>query len=130
LGGQRAQKGERVSDEEEREVAAAVKAITSLFSDTEDPAERFKRLSVLLNAWPDVHKAVRQLRQDTGVELYADGDGLTYGEIGQLIGITESRARHIVLGIRNPSREKRKREEKEAAERAEREGRRDGGTGG
>jgi hypothetical protein len=119
-----------VSDEEDREVAAAVKAITSLFPDTEDPADRFKRLSVLLKAWPDVHKAVRQLRQDTGAELYADGGGLTYDEIGKLIGITESRARHIVLGITNPSREKRKREQKEAADRAEREGQGDGGTGG
>jgi hypothetical protein len=105
-----------VSDEEDREVAAAVKAITSLFPDTEDPADRFKRLSVLLKAWPDVHKAVREMRQDTGIELYADGEGLTYGEIGQLIGVTESRARHIVLGITNPSREKRKREERERAE--------------
>jgi DNA-directed RNA polymerase sigma subunit (sigma70/sigma32) len=110
---QRAQKGERVSDETDQEVAAAVEAIKALFPRTEDAADRFKRLTALLNGWPDVHRQVRAMRQETGAQLYSGGKGLTYDEIGKLINVTESRARHIVLGITNPSREKRKREERE-----------------
>lgn len=101
-----------MSEEIDREVEAAVEAIEALFPD-EDPTDRFKRLTALLKGWPDVHKRVRAMRQATGQHLYAsgnDGAGMTYDEIGQLIGATESRARHIVLGITNPSRQKRQRE--------------------
>ncbi|MFF4900507.1 hypothetical protein [Streptomyces sp. NPDC001068] len=97
-----------------------MEALKGLFKDTEDPAERFRRLSALLDGWPDVHSAVRRLRQQVGEQLYNDGNGLTYGAIGDLISVTESRARHIVKGITNPSRQKRKAEEEEAR-RAERE---------
>lgn len=105
----------RVS-EQDREVLLAVQAIQSLFDQTDDPAERFKRLTALLKGWPDLHKQVRAMRQEAGQELYDNGNGLKYDAIGQLIDVTESRARHIVLGITNPSRTKRK-EEKERAER-------------
>ena len=111
----RARKGVRVS-EQDREVLAAVQAIQSLFDETDDPAERFKRLTALLKGWPDLHKEVRAMRQKVGEELYAGGEGLNYEAIGALIDVTESRARHIVLGITNPSRTKRK-EEKARAER-------------
>lgn len=82
-------------------------AITLLGPQPEDPAERFKRLSVLLKDWPDLHKAVRALRQDIANELY-DG-GMTYDAMGKLIGVTESRARHITKGITHPSRQKKER---------------------
>ncbi|WP_152886116.1 hypothetical protein [Streptomyces adustus] len=103
-------------------------ALEGLFKNTEDPAERFKRLSELLEGWPDLHQGVRLLRQQAGEQLYKGGQGMTYGAIGDLIGVTESRARHIVKGITNPSRQKRKAEEEEA-KRAERE-RRAGTDGG
>lgn len=106
----------RVS-EQDREVLLAVQAIQSLFEQTDDPAERFKRLTALLTGWPDLHREVRAMRQKVGEELYDGGNGLNYEAIGQLIDVTESRARHIVLGITNPSRTKRKKEEKERAER-------------
>lgn len=91
-----------------------MQAIEGLFSETEDPVERFRRLSELLDDWPDLHHGVRLMRQKTGEQLYADGKGMTYGAIGGLIGVTESRARHIVKGITNPSRQKRKEEEARA----------------
>lgn len=104
-----------MSEETNREVDAAVQAIEALFPD-EDPAERFRRLTALLKGWPEVHKRVRAMRQATGQHLYVSGNGgtgMTYDEIGQLIGATESRARHIVLGITNPSRQKRQRDQRE-----------------
>lgn len=81
-------------------------AIADLFA-TDDPREKFIRLSRLLNNWPDLHREVRGMRQETADGLY-EQEGMTYGEIGDLIGITESRARHIVKGIVRPSREKAK----------------------
>ncbi|WP_199570578.1 hypothetical protein [Streptomyces murinus] len=98
-----------MSDDQNREVREAVEAIKSLFAQTEDPAERFKRLTELLGGWPDLHQQVRAMRQEVGDELRAGG--MTYGEIGDLIDVTESRARHIVKGITNPSRQKRKAEQ-------------------
>ncbi|MCX4458517.1 hypothetical protein OOK58_42145 [Streptomyces sp. NBC_01728] len=117
-----------MSEEPNEEVKQLMQAIEGLFKGTEEPAERFKRLSELLDGWPDLHSGVRLLRQQVGEQLYDNGNGLTYGAIGDLIGVTESRARHIVKGITNPSRQKRKAEEEEAR-RAERE-RRGKGDGG
>ncbi len=113
----RARKGERVSNESDREVRLAVEQIEGLFAHTEDPVERFKRLSALLDGWPAFHKAVRIMRQNVGGELYAEGEGMNYKAIGELIGVTESRARHIVLGITNPSRQKRQEEQRARGER-------------
>lgn len=73
----------------------------------EDATERFKRLSVLLKDWPKLHGAVRALRQDVANELH-DG-GMSYDAMGKLIGVTESRARHIAKGITHPSRQKKER---------------------
>lgn len=84
-------------------------AIASLGPDPEDPAERFKRLSVLLKDWPDLHKAVRAMRQDVANELH-DG-GMSYDAMGKLIGVTHSRARHIAKGITHPSRQKKEQTE-------------------
>ncbi|MFF4179660.1 hypothetical protein [Streptomyces sp. NPDC001750] len=113
-----------MSIESDREVQLAVEQIKALFAQTEDPVERFKRLSALLDGWPDLHKTVRIMRQDVGGELYAGGEGMNYKAIGELIGVTESRARHIVRGITNPSRQKRQEEQRA---KGEREG---SGTGG
>lgn len=93
--------------DESQEVAAAVQAIRSLISD-EDPVVRFKRLTALLAGWPDLTTQVRAMRQEAGEELYRGDRKLTFAQIGQLIGVTESRARHIVMGITNPSRQKRR----------------------
>ncbi|MFJ9760821.1 hypothetical protein [Streptomyces sp. NPDC101149] len=104
--------------EPNEEVQRAMRALEGLFDDTEDPVERFRRLSDLLDDWPDLHQGVRRMRQQVGEQLYANGKGLTYDAIGKLIGVTESRARHIVKGITNPSRQKRQREKE--AERTKR----------
>lgn len=69
-----------------------------------DPAERAKRLTLLLNRWPNLHKEVRSLRQDAVNELH-DG-GMSYDDIGKLINVSLSRARHIAKGITNPSKQK------------------------
>ena len=118
-----------MSEEPNEEVRRAMRALEALFDDAEDTTERFKRLSLLLDEIAqELHHGVRLMRQSTGEQLYSD-EGMTYEAIGDLIGVTESRARHIVKGITNPSRQKRK-AEKEAAERVQREGQGDGGAGG
>ncbi|MFE3033051.1 hypothetical protein ACFXKY_15575 [Streptomyces canus] len=106
-----------MSDQPNEEVRRAMQAIEGLFSDTEDPVERFRRLSALLDDWPDLHHGVRLMRQAAGEQLYAGGKGMTYASIGGLINVTESRARHIVKGITNPSRQKRKEEQARGQER-------------
>lgn len=88
------------------EVRRVLDAIAAPGEQPEDAVERFKRLSMLLKGWPELHSAVRALRQGTGEQLHSNG--MTYDAIGQLIDVTESRARHIVKGITVPSRQKKR----------------------
>lgn len=84
-----------------------LRAIEDLL-DGEDRERQFILLSDLLREWPAFHREVRLLRQQVGDDLRTK-DGKTFAEIGELIHVTESRARHIVKGIVSPSREKEKR---------------------
>lgn len=69
-----------------------------------DAVERLKRLTKVLNQWPELHRQVRAMRQEAAKELH--DDGMPYDAIGKLIDVTESRARHIVKGITNPAKQK------------------------
>lgn len=83
-----------MSDEEVQSVLNAIDAL----GDTGDAEDRARRLTELLDKWPDTHKRVREMRQQALSELYADGNGLTYKEIGALLDISFGRVRQIIAG--------------------------------
>lgn len=62
-----------------------------------DPQDRAKALSDVLSDLPDFQKAMRQLRQDALTDLHLNY-GLSFGQIGTLIGVSRGRAKQIVDG--------------------------------
>ncbi|MEU0184156.1 hypothetical protein ABZ312_23640 [Streptomyces sp. NPDC006207] len=102
-----------MADEIDEEVQRVLDSIDAL-AQSGDPAERLKRLTDLLNRWPDLHKEVRAMRQQAASELH--DNGLSYEDIGKLINVSFSRARHITKGITNPSKQKAKVEQSDTAE--------------
>jgi DNA-directed RNA polymerase specialized sigma24 family protein len=83
-----------VADEDE-EVRRVLDAIDALGTDG-DAADRARRLTALLDGWPDTHTRVRQLRQQAVKELH--DSGLSYRKIGDLLGISFGRVRQIIDG--------------------------------
>jgi DNA-directed RNA polymerase specialized sigma24 family protein len=104
--------GVHVADGTDEEVQRVLDSIDAL-GQTGDPAERLKRLTALLKRWPGLHQEVRAMRQQAANELH-DG-GLSYEEIGKLIDVSLSRARHIAKGITNPVKQKAKEQQRDAA---------------
>jgi DNA-directed RNA polymerase sigma subunit (sigma70/sigma32) len=66
--------------------------------DAGDAEDRARRLTELLDKWPSTHKRVREMRQQAVAELYDNGNGLTYKEIGALLDISFGRVRQILAG--------------------------------
>lgn len=83
-----------MSDEEVQRVLDSIDAL----GDTGDAEDRARRLTELLDKWPDTHKRVREMRQQALAELYDDGNGLTYKQIGALLDISFGRVRQILAG--------------------------------
>lgn len=83
-----------MSDEEVRRVLDSIDAL----GDAGDAQDRARRLTELLDQWPDTHKRVREMRQHALAELHDGGNGLTYREIGELLGISFGRVRQIIAG--------------------------------
>jgi DNA-directed RNA polymerase specialized sigma24 family protein len=83
-----------VTDEEVRRVLDSIDAL----GETGSAEERARRLTDLLDRWPDAHKAVRKARQQAVTELYDGGNGLSYREIGELLNISFGRVRQIIAG--------------------------------
>lgn len=83
-----------MTDEEVRRVLDSIDALGA----TGSAEERARRLTALLDMWPDAHKQVREARQRAVAELYDGGNGLTYREIGELLGISFGRVRQIIAG--------------------------------
>lgn len=83
-----------MSDEEVQRVLDSIDSL----GDTGDPEGRARRLTELLDKWPDTHKRVREMRQQALAELYDGGKGLTYKEIGGMLGISFGRVRQIIAG--------------------------------
>ncbi|WP_308293868.1 hypothetical protein [Streptomyces sp. Vc74B-19] len=99
------------------EVNRLVDAIRSL-EEIEDPAERTRVVSAVLRRWPDLHKALRVLRQDSVNTLRETG--LTWPQIAEIIGggIKPERAQQISKGLSGATRKKLK-QEREKQEREE-----------
>ena len=83
-----------MNDEEVQRVLDSIDAL----GDTGDAEDRARRLTELLEKWPDTHKRVREMRQQAVAELYDNGNGLTYKEIGALLEISFGRVRQILAG--------------------------------
>lgn len=83
-----------MNDEEVQRVLDSIDAL----GDTGDAEDRARRLTELLDKWPDTHKRVREMRQQALAELYDNGNGKSYREIGALLGITFGRVRQILAG--------------------------------
>jgi len=72
-------------------------SIESLGAEDQPAAERVKRLTQLLDHWPDAHSRVRAMRQAALQEMQADGKSLR--KISAETGISFGRVREIIAGV-------------------------------
>jgi DNA-directed RNA polymerase specialized sigma24 family protein len=61
-----------------------------------DAADRAKAAGELLLSWPDLHRQVREVRQQA--VLVMRQQGLSYAEIGRALDISKARAQQIAEG--------------------------------
>ena len=87
-------RGSGVTDEEVQRVLDSIDAL----GEGGNAEDRARRLTELLDKWPGTHARVREMRQQANAELYNDGNGLTYKEIGALLDISFGRVRQIIAG--------------------------------
>ena len=73
-------------------VRAAIRAVEAL----SDPMDRLRAASVLLREWPDIHRTVREVRQQAVLTLQRQG--LSNAAIGRLIGTSGQRVGQIARG--------------------------------
>ncbi|WP_370063688.1 hypothetical protein [Streptacidiphilus sp. MAP5-3] len=90
-----------MEDEEVRRVLDAINALGK----QGDATDRARRLTQLLDEWPDKHAEVREMRQRAVAEMHASG--LSYRKIGELLGISFGRVKQIIDGVTNPRSQKR-----------------------
>lgn len=62
-----------------------------------DRPDRAKALSAVLGGVPELQAELRRLRQSLLTELH-DEDGLSYGQIAAITGITRGRVKQIIDG--------------------------------
>ncbi len=72
-------------------------SIDTLGAADQPAAERVKRLTELLEQWPDVHSKVRAMRQAALQEMQDDGKSLR--KISAETGISFGRVREIIAGV-------------------------------
>lgn len=66
-----------------------------------DAADRAVAAAKVLREWPQLHAQVREVRQQAVEQLRAQG--LSFAEIGALLGVKRQRAEQIAKGVvRNP----------------------------
>lgn len=82
-----------------------LEAINELGSPDVPAAVRAKRLTELLEKWPDAHSKVREMRQVAMQEM--QDDGMSLRAIAAETGVSFGRVREIIGGItKRPSRKK------------------------
>ncbi|MEU8316626.1 MULTISPECIES: hypothetical protein [Actinomycetes] len=74
----------------------AIRAAITEAAATPDPTTRARAFTDLLKAWPDLHAAARQARQDAVTEMH---ETMTVTAIGEALGIGQPRASQILRGI-------------------------------
>ena len=62
-----------------------------------DPQDRAKAISAVLAGIPDFQKGLRERRQADLLALHTT-HGMSYGQIGALLGITRGRAKQVIDG--------------------------------
>jgi DNA-directed RNA polymerase sigma subunit (sigma70/sigma32) len=91
-------------DEQVEEVRRLLEAIERLERMQDDEACA-KAVTQVLDTWPDHHARLRELRQSR-VQRMKDS-GMTWQQIGDALGIHQSRAQQIAKGLRGTKRPKR-----------------------
>lgn len=86
-----------MADDHTEEVQRVMDAIAALAAIADD-AECVRATTALLEGWPDQHARLRQLRQERVLALRETG--MTWKEIGDLMGVHFTRARQIAQGQR------------------------------
>ncbi|MGW6391154.1 hypothetical protein ACWFR1_11755 [Streptomyces sp. NPDC055103] len=81
----------------DEEVKRVLDSIDTLGSTDVPAAERAKRLSQLLDEWPDAHSRVRAARQAAMKEM--QDDGMSLRAISAETGISFGRVREIIAGV-------------------------------
>jgi hypothetical protein len=74
--------------------------LTSLLRDLQaiaDRQDRAKALSGVLGGIPDLQATLREVRQDLLTELHNE-DGLSYGQIAAITGVSRGRVKQIIDG--------------------------------
>lgn len=79
----------------DQEVQRVLDSIDELGADG-SAEDRAKRLTSLLDQWPDTHAKVRAARQQAVKELH--DSGMSYRRIGVLLGVSFGRVRQIIDG--------------------------------
>ena len=86
-----------MADDHPEEVQRVMDAIAAL-NDITDDAECVRATTDLLDEWPAQHARLRELRQERVLALRETG--MTWKEIGDLMGVHFTRARQIAQGQR------------------------------
>ncbi|MFI6639968.1 sigma factor-like helix-turn-helix DNA-binding protein [Streptomyces sp. NPDC050504] len=79
----------------DEEVQRVLDSIDALGTDG-DAADRARRLTELLDDWPDTHAKVRGMRQEAVKEMHESGMSLR--KIGEELGVSFGRVRQIIAG--------------------------------
>lgn len=79
-------------------VRAALRALEAI----PDAAARARATSELLREWPDLHRELREVRQQAVRTMH--DQGASYGEVGEQIGTSGYRASQIARGFVGGSR--------------------------
>lgn len=88
----------------DEEVQGVLDAIEALGAAEVPAATRAKRLTELLDEWPDTHSKVRAMRQAAMQEM--QDDGMSLRKISAETGISFGRVREIIQGVTKRSPKK------------------------
>jgi hypothetical protein len=97
-------------DEQVEEVRRLLEAIERLERMQDDEACA-KAVTQVLDTWPDHHARLRELRQ-ARVQRMRDS-GMTWQQIGDVLGVHSTRAQQIAKGLRGSKRPPKKDEAEE-----------------